>query len=84
MIEIKVGNYYTLNEDIKNLWTLKEGADTTPIKAGTKCKVVELNGEYKTDLYVKDTKKTYNLEDADVTLKFETGQRVRTETHMID
>lgn len=65
MIEIKVGNYYTLNEDIKNLWALKEGADTTPIKAGTKCKVVELNGEY-------------------VTLEFETGQRVRTETHMID
>ena len=65
MIEIKVGNYYTLNEDIKNLWTLKEGADTTPIKAGTKCTVVELNGEY-------------------VTLEFETGQRVRTETHMID
>lgn len=65
MIEIKVGNYYTLNEDIKNLWTLKEGADTTQIKAGTKCKVVELNGEY-------------------VTLEFETGQRVRTETHMID
>ena len=65
MIEIKVGNYYTLNEDIKNLWTLKEGADTTPIKAGTKCNVVELNGEY-------------------VTLEFETGQRVRTETHMID
>lgn len=65
MREIKVGNYYTLNEDIKNLWTLKEGTDTTPIKAGTKCKVIELNGEY-------------------VTLEFETGQRVRTETHMID
>ena len=48
MLEIKVGNYYTLNEDIKNLWTLKEGADTTPIKAGTKCNVVELNGEYVT------------------------------------
>ena len=65
MIEIKVGNYYTLNEDIKSLWTLKEGADTTPIKGGAKCKVVELNDEY-------------------VTLEFETGQRVRTETHMID
>lgn len=65
MREIKVGNYYILNEDIKNLWILKENANTTPIKAGTKCKVIELNGEY-------------------VTLEFETGQRVRTETHMID
>lgn len=65
MREIKVGNYYILNEDIKNLWTLKENANTTPIKASTKCKVIELNGEY-------------------VTLEFETGQRVRTETHMID
>lgn len=50
---------------LKKLWTLKENADTTPIKAGTKCKVIELNGEY-------------------VTLEFEIGQRVRTETHMID
>lgn len=64
MREIKVGNYYILNEDIKNLWTLKESVDTTPIKAGAKCKVIELNGEY-------------------VTLEFETGQKVRTETHMI-
>lgn len=65
MREIKIGNKYTLNEDIKELWTLKEGADTTPIKAGAKCKVLELNGEY-------------------VTLEFETGQKVRTEMHMID
>lgn len=65
MREIKVGNYYILNEDIKTLWALKESVDTTPIKAGAKCKVIELNGEY-------------------VTLEFETGQRVRTETHMID
>lgn len=65
MREIKVENYYILNEDIKNLWALKENADITPIKAGTKCKVIELNGEY-------------------VTLEFETGQKVRTETHMID
>lgn len=65
MKEIKIGNIYTLNEDIKELWSLKESADTTPIKAGAKCKVIELNGEY-------------------VTLEFETKQKVRTETHMID
>lgn len=64
MREIKIGNEYTLNEDIKELWALKEGADTTLIKAGSKCKVIELDGEY-------------------VTLKFESGQKVRTETHMI-
>ena len=45
MREIKIGNEYTLNEDIKELWTLKEGADTTPIKGGAKCKVLEIDGE---------------------------------------
>ena len=65
MRDIKIGGEYTLNEDMKELFYLREGADTTPIKAGAKCKVIELNGEY-------------------VTLKFETGQKVRTDTHMID
>ena len=64
MREIKIGNKYTLNEDINKLWSLKEGANTSPIKAGAKCKVIELDGGY-------------------VTLEFETGQKVRTETHMI-
>jgi len=65
MREIKIGTEYILNEDIKELWALKDGADTTPIKAGSKCKVIEINGEY-------------------VTLEFESGQKVRTESHMID
>lgn len=65
MREIKLGHYYTLNEDLKDLITLKEGADTTPIKAGSRGKVIEINGEY-------------------ITLEFKTGQKVRTESHMID
>lgn len=65
MREIKIGNIYTLNEDIKELWSLKDGADTSPIKAGAKCKVLENDGEY-------------------ITLEFETGQKVRTSTCMID
>ena len=64
MREIKIGNEYILNEDIKELWSLKDGADTTPIKAGSKCKVIEINDEY-------------------VTLQFESGQKVRTESSMI-
>lgn len=65
MRDIKIGQYYTLNEDLKDLITLKDGADTTPIKAGAKCKVIEMNGDY-------------------VTLEFESGRKVRTESHMID
>lgn len=48
MTKIKLGNEYILNEDIKELWTLKDDVDTTQIKAGSKCKVIELDGEYVT------------------------------------
>lgn len=65
MREFKIGNIYTLNEDIKELWYTEPGADTTPIAAGAKCKLLRIDGEY-------------------VSLEFETGQKVRTSTHMID
>ena len=65
MKELKIGNEYRLNEDIKELIKLDDNADATPISAGTKCKLIELDGEF-------------------VTLEFDNGQKVRTESHMID
>lgn len=65
MKTLKVGNIYTLNEDIKELWYTEPGANTTPIKAGAKCKLLRIDGEY-------------------ISLGFETGQKVRTLTRMID
>ena len=61
----KIGKFYKLNEDIIELIPLKDNVNTSPIKAGEICKLIEQNGEF-------------------VTLEFSNGQKIVTESHMID
>lgn len=49
--KIEVGGYYILNEDLKDFIMLKDCVVSEKIDAGTKCKVVEHDGEYVTLLF---------------------------------
>lgn len=45
-MKIEIGKTYRLNEDMKRFIKLKDNASIEPIKYGTECKVIEIDGEY--------------------------------------